>query len=193
MKTAVAHLKSLSPYSQSKRYMTEKLDRESSSDYEKRTWRDRLHTVAEVLGGDPTDTRVCIPPMAFKNSVGECAKYIGMQIPGKGKSTYTKHFEAGMMVLDPLILDIRKEDVPGQWVFVPADGVRGSGKRVDKCFPVIREWEGKVTFLIFDEIITETVFKKHLEDAGKFIGLGYWRPRNNGLWGRFEVLSVEWS
>lgn len=187
MKTAVATLKSLSPYSQSRYYQTPKLDREIPKDFEARTWRDRLHTLP-----DP-DTRVFIPPMAFKNSLAEAAKYTSRQVPGKGKSTYTKHFEAGVLVVEPLILPIKKADVPGQWLFVPADGVRGSGKRVEKCFPVIHEWQGDVTFLIFDEIITESVFTQTLEDSGKFIGLGFFRPRNNGYWGRFEIQNIKWS
>lgn len=94
MRTAVATLKSLSPYSQSRYYQTEKLPREIARDYEARTWRDRMHSMPEP------DGRVFIPPMAFKNCLSEIAKFLGEQIPGKGKSTYTKHFEAGILVTD---------------------------------------------------------------------------------------------
>ena len=182
MKTVIAHLKSISPYSQSKHYDTEPLEKESKVDYEARTWRDRLHVTE--------DGHVFIPQMSFKNCLSEAAKYLGIQIPGKGKSTYTKHFEAGVLVLDPLVLPIKKEDVAGEWFFVPSDGVRGSGKRVNKCFPVIHQWEGDVTFHILDETITIPVFRKHLEEAGKFIGIGRFRPRNNGFYGRFEVKDI---
>lgn len=161
-----------------------KLARELPKDYEARTWRERMHVNKEGF--------VFIPPMAFKNCVSEIAKYLGIQIPGKGKSTYTKHFEAGVLVVEGLTLPIKKEDVQGQWLFVPSDGKRGGAKRVDKCFPVIHEWEGQVEFVILDEIITEDVFLKHLEEAGKFIGIGYFRPRNNGYWGRFSVENVKW-
>lgn len=183
MKTIIATLKSVSPYSQSKHYEVEPLEKESKGDYERRTWRERLHVTEEGF--------VYIPQMSFKNCLSEAAKYLGIQIPGKGKSTYTKHFEAGVLVLDPLVLDIRKTDVLGETLFVPADGVRGSGKRVEKCFPVIREWSGDVTFHILDETITPDVFRKHLEEAGKFIGIGRFRPRNNGFYGRFEVKAVK--
>jgi hypothetical protein len=50
--------------------------------------------------------------MAFKNCLAEIAKYLSLQIPGKGKTTYTKHFEAGVMVLDGLALPERKDTVP---------------------------------------------------------------------------------
>lgn len=48
-------------------------------------------------------------------------------------------------------------------------------------------------FLILDEIITEEVFREHLADAGSFIGIGRFRPRNNGFYGRFLVESVDWK
>lgn len=184
MKTATVQLRSVSPYSQSKHYTTEKLPKELPKDYEARTWRDRLHT---------TDSgEVFIPPMSFKNCLSEAAKFLGIQIPGKGKSTYTKHFEAGVLVTDALMLGINAADVKGEWLFVPSDGVRGSGKRVDKCFPVIHEWSGDVTFHILDETITEEVFVNVLKQAGAFIGIGRFRPRNNGFYGRFSVESVKW-
>ncbi len=185
MKTATVQLRGVSPYSQSKHYQTEKLQKESAKDYEARTWRDRMHA---------TDSGyVFIPPMSFKNCLSEAAKFLSIQIPGKGKSTYTKHIEAGVLVTDALVLDVKKDEVPGEWLFVPADGVRGSGKRVEKCFPVIHEWEGEVTFHILDETVTEDVFKNILEQAGAFIGIGRFRPRNNGFYGRFKVESVKWN
>jgi hypothetical protein len=185
MKTATVTIRGVSPYSQSKHYTTEKLAKENAKDYEARTWRDRLHVT--------DDGSVFIPPMSFKNCLSEAAKFLGIQIPGKGKSTYTKHFEAGVLVTDAMILPIKKEEVKGEWLFVPSDGVRGSGKRVDKCFPVIHEWGGEVTFYVLDETVTEEVFRNVLEQAGAFIGIGRFRPRNNGFYGRFRVDSIVWN
>jgi len=185
MKLAVCTLKSISPYSQSRHYDTPKLEKEQPKEYEKRTWRDRCHY--------NKDGHVFIPPMAFKNCLSESAKYLGIKIPGKGKSTYTKHFEAGVLVLEGLVLPVTRETLQGTWLFVPSDGKRGGSSRVDKCFPTIQEWEGQVEFHVLDEMITEDVFTEHLEQAGKFIGLGYFRPRNNGYWGRFSVESVKWQ
>ena len=92
-----------------------------------------------------------------------------------------------------MILPIKKEEVKGEWLFVPSDGVRGSGKRVDKCFPVIHEWGGEVTFYVLDETVTEEVFRNVLEQAGAFIGIGRFRPRNNGFYGRFKVEAIAWN
>lgn len=185
MKKVIAHLKSTAPYGQSRHYVVPKLEKESAADYEERTWRNRLHVNGEG--------NVFIPPTALKNCLSEAAKYLSMRIPGKGKSTYTKCFEAGLLVIDPVELAIKAQDVQGLWLFVPSDGKRGGGKRVDKCFPVIPAWEALATFYILDETITESVFRTHLEEAGKFIGVGFFRPRNNGFYGRFEVVEIEWN
>lgn len=185
MKTAIASLKSISPYSQSRYHDSDKLNKEIPKDYEARTWRERLHV-------NP-DGNVFIPPMALKNCLSDVAKFLSVQIPGKGKATYTKHFEAGVLVMEPIVLPIKKDDVKSEWLFVPSDGVRGSGKRVQKCFPIIHEWMGDATFYILDETITEDVFVHHLREAGNFIGIGRFRPRNNGFYGRFQVTDVAWS
>lgn len=184
MRTAVTTLKSVSPYSQSKKYETPKKDKELPRDYEERTWRDRLHT--NETG------HVYIPPMAFKNCLSEAAKYLGISIPGKGKSNYTKHFEAGVLVIEGLTLKLKKEEVQGEWLFVPSDGKRGGGKRVMKCFPIIPSWSGEVKWFVLDETITAEVFEQHLREAGNFIGLGRFRPRNNGFYGRFSVEKCVW-
>ena len=189
MKTAIAKLRSADcPYSQSKHYEVEKLDKESSDAYERRTWRERLHCEED----EKDNGRVLIPPMSFKNCLAEAAKYLSISIPGKGKATYTKHFEAGVLVLKPLVLPLRKQEVKPEILFVPSDGRAGGGKRVTKFFPFIKDWAGEVEFLIFDETITEDIFTKVLEEAGKFIGIGRFRPRNRGFYGRFYVDSVTW-
>lgn len=190
MRIAIAELESIAPYSQGRFYETPKEGRssgaktESAKDYEARTWRDRCHVTPDGF--------VFIPPMAFKNCLSEVAKYLAVQIPGKGKSTYTKHFEAGVMVLEGLTLSIKKHDVAGEWLFVPASGRRGDGKRVLKCFPLIPSWRGTVTFHILDDVVTEDIFEIHLREAGNFVGIGRFNPRHNGFYGRFRVVTLKW-
>jgi hypothetical protein len=50
-----------------------------------------------------------------------------------------------------------------------------------------------VTFHILDDVISPDVFEQHLKDAGNFIGIGRFRPRNNGYYGRFSVKSIKWQ
>lgn len=182
---AICKLKSMSPYSQSKWIQEKKSKDETHSAFEERSWKQRCHWT--------DDGKMFIPPMSFKNCLSEAAKYKSIQIAGKGKSTYTKHFEAGVLVTEPLILEnVTKENLAHEWLHVPSDGRRGGTTRVEKCFPLVSSWTGTVEYLILDEIITEEVFKEHLADAGSFIGVGRFRPRNNGYYGRFVVESVKW-
>ena len=185
MRIAKCKLKSVSPYSQGKYHNTQKEDKELHADYEKRTWREKCHT--------DNSGYIIIPPMAFAVSVKEAAKYLNLQIPGKGKSTYTKNFDAGILVTEPLLIDAYKDSVECENVFVPADGRRGGTTRVMKSFPLIHRWEGQVQYYILDDIITEEVFQKVLEASGNLIGVGRFRPRNCGYYGRFEVIKIEWN
>lgn len=183
LKTIETVLSSTSNYSQSRWHNSEKLSKETHADYEARTWRNRLHV--------DKDGMVFIPQMAFKNCLAEAAKFLSVQIPGKGKATYTKHFEAGIILVDDIPLGIHKDDVEGEWLFLPSDGVRGSGKRVQKCYPLIRDWKATVKWIIADETITLDVFQYHLIQAGMFIGIGRFRPRQNGYYGRFTVEGIK--
>jgi hypothetical protein len=131
--------------------------------------------------------------MAIANCLKSAATYLSIQIPGQGKAKYTKHFQSGVMVTEPITLDIKKEDVKHEWVFVPSDGRRGGTTRVEKCFPLIEEWEGEVDFYIFDDIITKDVFEKVLREAGQIMGIGRFRPNNWGYYGRFRVESIKWQ
>lgn len=186
MRTVTANLESLSPYSQSRHYTDPpKGDKELHKDYETRTWMHRCH--ADDNGN------VVIPPMAFKNCIAEAAKFLSVKVPGQRNATWTKHFEAGILVVEGITLPIKRDDVEGEWRFVPSDGKRGGGSRVDKCFPVIRKWAGSVKFYIVNDLITKDAFEYHLQEAGSLIGIGRFRPRNNGYYGRFKATKIAWD
>lgn len=185
MKIATCTLRSVSPYSQSRAHETPKLDRETSDAHEQRTWREKCHY--------RDDGRIFIPPMAFKMAVDEAAKMLGMQIPGKGKATYTKFFQSGVLVMDGPVLPDTKDGVACDRIHANADGVRGSGKRVWRLFPRIEGWQADVQFHVLANEITRDVFEEHLRQAGAFVGIGRFRPKNGGFYGRFEVARVQWS
>lgn len=183
-------IRGLSRYGQGRYHGTPKKDKEQAHDYEHRTWRARQHV--DERG------QVFIPPMALKNCLSEAAKFLGMQIKGKGKSTYTKHFEAGLMITQPAMLfDAAGDPIMGcntdkEVLFVPSSGVRGDGKRVEKVFPIVASgWTTSTSIQVLDDTITEAVLYEHLVQAGSLIGIGRFRPRNNGYYGRFVVTAFE--
>lgn len=187
MHIAKATLKSVTPYSQSKNIdplEVPKKPKETHDAYEGRTWRHRIHVGASG--------NVVIPRTAFPNCVKAAARRLQIQVPGKGKTQYTKYFEAGIDVMDDLELPLKADDVRGERLFVPANGKPGAGGRVYRTFPKVDRWEGVVTFIILDDIITEDVFTQVLRSAGMLVGIGRFRPENRGFYGRFAVERVEW-
>lgn len=183
MRLYKAHLQSISPYGQSAFLQSPKKDKEAHDDYEKRCWRERMHV--------DQDGFVFIPPMAFKNCLRDAAQYLGLKIKGEGQAKWTKNIKAGVLVTEALTLNIKRKDVKGLWLNVPSNGQTGGSKRVPKCFGEIQSWEGVVEFHILDEKITKEIFSYVLEQAGQFIGIGFFRPINGGFWGRFKVVSIE--
>lgn len=183
-KTYRMELQSVSPYSQSKHHSTPYLEKEGYDAHELRTWRERQHY-------DHATGEVYIPPMAIKNCLAEAAKFLSIKIPGKRNNTYTKHVEAGTMVITPIPLGVHKDQVPGEEFFVPSNGVRGGGTRVLKTFPRIDSWKGTCEVVVTDQTVTKAVLYRVACEAGNLIGIGRFRPRNNGFYGRFRVVSLE--
>ena len=148
MITCTATLVGKSPYSQSAPIVSTKDTGEGHDAFEERTWRERMHV--------NKDGYVFIPPMAVKNMLAETAKFLSESVPGKGKATFTKHFEAGIMVVDPMPIEpaIKPGDVPAEKLFLPSDGRRGGGSRVWKHMPFIDEWSVQCSIIVMDPILT---------------------------------------
>jgi len=173
----------VSPLSFSKAITTVKDTGEAHDSFEERTWRERIHV--DELGG------AFIPPNALKNMLAATARYLSESIPGKGKQTYTKNFEAGIMVVDRLTLNVKAKDIGLERLFVPSDGRPGGSRRVWKNFPILPTWETHGKLVVFDPILTAKPEKilEYLTYAGKFIGFLRFRPRNGGYYGRFEITN----
>jgi len=175
-----------SPYSQSRYHGMDENSNESKDQYEQRTWRERM-TV------DPETGEVMIPPMALKKSLDAAASRRGEKVPGKGRREFAKYFLSGIQVYEPVRLGIRKEEVTGERLFVPSDGVKGGSKRVARTFPKIVGWRGTAEYTILaTDVITKDVFVRHLADAGLYIGVGRFRPERGGFYGRYHSLGIEW-
>lgn len=184
MITAQVHLKSISPYSHSKKIVEPKQEGESDEDWEARCWKNRLHTNSEG--------NVIIPPGHIKGAIDNAGPFLGMKIKNEGKKTWTKVIQAGIMILDPVDLGIKAKDVEGEWLFMNANGKPGAGTRVPRCYPRISHWEAEFPIEILNPKITKDIFLVHLECAGKYIGIGRFRPANRGFYGRFSVVNLEW-
>jgi hypothetical protein len=186
MLTLECDLVSAGPILFSRKISSERNTGESHEAFEKRTWRERMHVNAEGY--------VFIPACALKRTLENVAQYLSESVPGKGKATYTKHFKAGIMVIQDIELQpqTKDKDVKGVWMNVPSDGKRGGSKRVDRCFPVITEWRGHAEIILVDPILIDAPGKveEYLGHAGKFVGLMSMSPRNGGSYGRFSIKNI---
>lgn len=185
MRQVKVKIESMSPYSQSRMHDTTRLNKETHEDYEVRTWREKSNYDEAGI--------IFIPAMAFKQALDAAAKKLGEQVPGKGKSTYTKYFVADVICEANVSVGVKKDDVPGVTINANSDGVRGSGKRVKRTFPVIDSWAATVRFTILDDTVTPDVFERTLAAAGMGIGIGRFRPEKGGLNGRFRATDFEWQ
>lgn len=177
-----AKLIGTAPIGFSRQVQTEKKNNETHWAHDKRTWREKMHV--DKKG------EVFIPAMALKICLGEYAQYRGDKIPGKGQQTFTKKFRQGIMVVDDMPLGIKASAVDSIEKSVPSDGKTGGGSRVYKTFPVVpMGWTTNVVIHVFEQILIDhvDVLERYLSEAGIFIGMGYFRPARNGVYGRWNV------
>lgn len=187
IRIATVTLESNGPYSQGNFFSTERSAKMKADEHDALYWRERAHTVKK----GPNAGRMFIPAQQFKNALLDAAKFLGLKIKGRGQSTYAKHFAAGVMVNDDLVLPDVVADLTPEIVWCSADGKVGGGTKVLRRFPIVESWSGTVQFFILDETIDDATFLEHLQHAGNLIGIGRWRPIKNGRYGRFTVKSCE--
>ena len=185
VKTCTITLKSLSPYAQSRYHDTPKLEREQPDAWEARTWENKAHFGADGM--------VFIPPMALAITIKEACKFLNIKIPGRRNETWTKHFESGVLVTTPMSLGVNIKDVKKSVIRCSSDGTVGGKSKVTRYFPTIDEWKGSAEVVILDDMITPEIFSEVLVTAGNLIGMGAFRVRNRGYFGRFEVVSIKWK
>ena len=189
MKVYTVKLQGTTPMLFGRQYVVPKLNKESHAEYEERTWRERTHRNEQG--------HAVLSPLSLKNCLRDAAKYLSESIPGKGKSTFTKHFKSGIMVFDQILLKdakgqaIKADDIEPLWLNVPSDGMTGGTKRVPKAFPQVKEWQGVAEVSVLDDVITKDVLLRHLTEAGNFIGFGAMRVANGGISGRFKVVEIK--
>lgn len=185
LRSCIVHIEGVSPYSASKHHEEPELSNETKDEYDRRTWRNKATTDAMGM--------MVIPGSAFKQAVDNASKMVCGKIPGKGNSTYAKLFTTGVIVEGNAPLGVHANDAESIRLHVNADGVRGSGKRVFRTFPIVHSWKTSVPFLITEPTLPEAEFERAVTAAGRCMGVGRWRPEKGGSNGRFAVTGFDWS
>lgn len=186
MLKVTAQLRSASPLCYGKVVQEPKLKNENHDSYDKRVWQLKSHH---------DDDGLYIPANAIKNMLYNTAKFLSETVPGRGKATFTKNFEVGIMAYDKVLLNKSLDDLEQLVLHVPADGKKGGTTRVWKTFPIVKEWSAACTFYVVDQLLIDNIAKveDYLNFGGKFIGLLTFRPRQGGEYGRFEVTKFNYE
>lgn len=94
-----------------------------------------------------------------------------------------KNIVAGMFFIQEERLRLPKEYVIDKRSAVN----RNIKARVITIRPKWEKWSVKFTLLVDNDTITENTIKEIIENAGNYIGIGSFRPTNNGSFGRFKL------
>lgn len=105
------------------------------------------------------------------------------KIPGKRGATYGKLVGSAITV-EPFAIPHKIQS----WE-TDAKAVRVQKARVVRYRPRFDEWELDFTITILDEQLGVDVLKQIIDHAGKYSGLGDFRPQLSGKYGKFIVTS----
>jgi hypothetical protein len=103
---------------------------------------------------------------------------VNFQIPGKGKKTYKDLFKSAVFVSPECIPHNKKEPD-----FIDKRLVRVNGSGVERLRPAFKDWILEFNIQVYDEQLDNDVVLQVLTHAGRFIGIGDFRPR----YGRFSI------
>jgi hypothetical protein len=148
------------------------VEKKASTDYEKEALQ-KMYVDAKG--------RVYQPSTHIERTLIDAGKKVKMK--GQGKATYSKVFGSMVSVEEGEILhDNDNYEIYKSLVVIPS--TKG---RVMRYRPMFRDWKLSFHLLVEEEIPAEVV-KEALEIAGKYGGLGDWRPEKKGKFGKFQVV-----
>ena len=151
------------------------VEQKASTDYEK----EALQKLYVDLKG-----KIYQPATHIERCLIEAGKKI--RVKGQGKATYSKLF--GSMVSVPSMEiphKLQKYEIFKALVVIPS--TKG---RVMRYRPMMNKWVLNFELEAEDEI-PDDVLKEALEIAGRYVGIGDWRPEKKGKFGKFQVTAFK--
>jgi hypothetical protein len=104
------------------------------------------------------------------------------QVTGKGKKTYKDLFKSAVFCSPEKILHNKRDPD-----FIHKALVRVNGGGVERLRPAFKDWYLEFNIQVLDEQIDKDVVNQVLTHAGRFVGIGDFRPR----FGRFAIERFE--
>ena len=109
-----------------------------------------------------------------------------LKVKGQGKATYSKLF-GSMVAVEEFEIQHKKQDYTIHKCLVVIPATKG---RVMRYRPMFKNWALEFHIEFEDEISPEVV-KEALEIAGRYVGIGDWRPEKKGKFGKFQVTEFK--
>lgn len=133
------------------------------------------------------DDKIMLPSVYIKNSLVEAGKQF--KIVGKGKSTYSKLI-ASTIEINPFMIDF----ISAKYEIFRISAVNPMTKgRMMTERPKFNKWSAEFELILNDKSIEISVINEILEHAGKYVGIGDWRPQTKGMFGKFMITLFEKS
>lgn len=131
------------------------------------------------------DGKPYLPSVYFRNSIIEAGKQF--KITGKGKSNYSKLIGATVDIFPGIILLN-----PNKWKPFRISAVNPMTKgRMMVTRPQFEKWGCEFEIILNDDGIEGSVIKEIADHAGKYVGIGDWRPQKKGMYGKFHITSFQ--
>jgi len=109
-----------------------------------------------------------------------------IKVKGQGKATYSKLFGSMVAVEEfEIVHKIQDYEIHKSLVVIPS--TKG---RVMRYRPMFKKWVLEFHLEAEEEIPADAI-KEALEIAGKYVGIGDWRPEKKGKFGKFQVTKFQ--
>jgi len=151
------------------------VEKKASTDWEKEALK-KLYIDAEGI--------IYQPATHLDRALIEAGKKI--KVKGQGKATYSKLF-GSMVSIEEFEIVHKKQDYETFKSLVVIPSTKG---RVMRYRPMFKDWGLEFHIESEDEIPAD-VIKEALEIAGKYVGIGDWRPEKKGKFGKFQVVKFK--
>jgi len=126
-----------------------------------------------------------IPAEQIRGALINAGSYVKAKVGGRSKSM--KVIVAAMFMVSPEEIHLPEYDAIDKRSAVN----RNVKARVIVVRPRWNQWSAEFTLSIDENTITKETITQIIEYAGRYVGIGSFRPTNNGLFGRFQLVSIE--
>jgi hypothetical protein len=128
-----------------------------------------------------------IPSEHIRGSLINGSKNNKSKVGGATRSM--KSIVAGMFFVYPE--KIRSLDASAMVIDKRSAVNRNIKARIICIRPKWEQWSASFQIWVDNDTITKETVRQILENAGRYVGIGSFRPEHNGMFGRFEIESFE--